>query len=177
MKVSARLDFLPVTSDLATVVHSLYLNCPTYISLIGGDMPSLNDIQRELETLRHDTRRQAVLLMREGQPVGFLDYKVAYPDLHSATISLLLIEEKLQGRGLGRAALEQLEALLRGRMDQLYAVVYGNNAQARRFWERMGFEHLRDSGPTLSWYLKSLKGAPRYPSPERCLSPEGPGVP
>ncbi|MDT7920141.1 MAG: GNAT family N-acetyltransferase [Meiothermus sp.] len=157
MKVSTRLDFLPVTSDSATVVHSLYLNCPTYISLIGGDMPSLNDIQRELDTLRHDTRRQAVLLLHQDRAVGFLDYKVAYPDLHSATISLLLIEEKLQGQGLGKAAVEQLEALLRSRMDRLYAVVYGNNQQAKRFWERLGFEHLRDSGPTLSWYLKALK--------------------
>nr|WP_297562244.1 GNAT family N-acetyltransferase [Meiothermus sp.] len=120
-------------------------------------MPTLNDIRRELDTLRHDTRRQALLLMQENRPVGFLDYKVAYPDLHSATISLLLIEEKLQGQGLGKAAVEQLEAQLSGRMEQLYAVVYGNNEQAKRFWERVGFEHLRDSGPTLSWYMKSLK--------------------
>ncbi|GIW32142.1 MAG: N-acetyltransferase [Meiothermus sp.] len=157
MKVSTRLDFSPVTSDSAAIVHELYLNCPTYISLIGGDMPTLNDIRRELDTLRHDTRRQALLLMQENRPVGFLDYKVAYPDLHSATISLLLIEEKLQGQGLGKAAVEQLEAQLSGRMEQLYAVVYGNNEQAKRFWERVGFEHLRDSGPTLSWYMKSLK--------------------
>ncbi|AWR87618.1 GNAT family N-acetyltransferase [Meiothermus taiwanensis] len=157
MKVSTRLAFLPVTTDSAVIVHNLYLNCPTYIALIGGDMPTLNDIQRELETLRHDTRRQAVLLMQEGRAVGFLDYKVAHPDLHSATISLLLIEEKLQGQGLGKAAVEQLEAQLSGRMDRLYAVVYGNNEQAKRFWERVGFEHLRDSGPTLSWYVKYLK--------------------
>lgn len=157
MKVSAHLDFLPVGTDSASVVHSLYLNCPTYIALIGGDMPTLNDIQRELETLRHDTRRQALLLKHEDHVVGFLDYKVAYPDLHSATISLLLIDESLQGRGLGKAAVEQLETLLRDRMDRLYAVVYGNNEQAKRFWERVGFEHLRDSGPTLSWYLKPLK--------------------
>ncbi|MBO1438145.1 GNAT family N-acetyltransferase [Meiothermus sp. CFH 77666] len=157
MKVSVQLDFLPVNADSASVVHNLYLNCPTYIALIGGDTPTLNDIRRELETLRHDTRRQAVLLQREDRVVGFLDYKVAYPDLHSATISLLLIDESLQGRGLGKAAVERLETLLRGRMDRLYAVVYGNNEQAKRFWERVGFEHLRDSGPTLSWYLKPLK--------------------
>jgi len=119
-------------------------------------MPTLNDIQRELETLRHDTRRQAVLLLWQNRAVGFLDYKVAYPDLHSATIGLLLIEEKLQGQGLGKAAVEQLEVQLKERMNRLYAVVYGNNEQAKRFWERLGFEHLRDSGPTLSWYVKHL---------------------
>jgi ribosomal protein S18 acetylase RimI-like enzyme len=157
MKVSVHLDFLPVNANSAPVVHSLYLNCPTYIALIGGDTPTLNDIRRELETLRHDTRRQALLLKQADHVVGFLDYKVAYPDLHSATISLLLIDESLQGRGLGKAAVEQLEALLKGRMDRLYAVVYGSNEQAKRFWEKVGFSHLRDSGPTLSWYLKPLK--------------------
>lgn len=157
MKVSVHLDLLPVTADSAPVVHSLYLNCPTYIALIGAETPTLNDIRRELETLRHDTRRQALLLLHEDHVVGFLDYKVAYPDLHSATISLLLIDESLQGRGLGKAAVEQLETLLKGRMDRLYAVVYGSNEQAKRFWEKVGFSHLRDSGPTLSWYLKPLK--------------------
>ncbi len=157
MKVSVQLDFLPVNADSAATVHSLYLNCPTYLTLIGAETPSLNDIRRELETLRHDTRRQALLLLHTNHVVGFLDYKVAYPDLHSATISLLLIDESLQGRGLGKAAVEQLETQLRGRMDRLYAVVYGNNEQAKRFWEKVGFEHLRDSGPTLSWYLKPLR--------------------
>ncbi|MCS7057673.1 MAG: GNAT family N-acetyltransferase [Meiothermus sp.] len=157
MKVSVQLDFLPVTADLAPAVHSLYLSCPTYIALIGGETPSLNDIRRELETLRQDTRRQAVLIRQGERVVGFLDYKVAHPDLHSATISLLLIEESLQGRGLGKAAVEQLEVLLKERMERLYAVVYGHNEQAKRFWERLGFEHLRDSGPNLSWYLKRLR--------------------
>ncbi|WP_027883407.1 GNAT family N-acetyltransferase [Meiothermus rufus] len=156
MRVSVHLDFLPVSADAASAVHRLYLNCPTYIALIGGDTPTLHDIERELETLRHDTRRQAVLLLCEKQVVGFLDYKVAYPDLHSATISLLLIEERLQGQGLGKAAVEGLEARLRGRMQRLFAVVYGNNEQAKRFWERVGFAHLKDSGPTLSWYQKNL---------------------
>jgi len=157
MKVSVHLDYLPVTAELAPVVLGLYLNCPTYIALIGGERPALNNIRRELETLRHDTRRQALLLLQEDHVVGFLDYKVAYPDLHSATISLLLIDESLQGRGLGKAAVEQLEALLKGRMDRLYAVVYGNNELAKRFWVKVGFDHLRDSGPSLSWYLKPLK--------------------
>lgn len=156
MKTAARLDFVPVTAEVAPEVHQLYLNSPTYISLIGGDTPSLNDIRRELETLRHDTRRQAMLLFQENEVVGFLDYKVAYPDLHSATISLILIDEHMQGHGYGRTAVEQLESLIKGRIEKLYAVVYGSNQRARTFWSVLGFEHLRDSGPTLSWYVKTL---------------------
>lgn len=156
MRTAARLDFVPVTAEVAPEVHQLYLNSPNYIAMIGGDTPSLNDIQRELETLRHDTRRQAMLLLQNDEVVGFLDYKVAYPDLHSATISLILIDEHLQSHGYGRAAVEQLEALIRGRIEKLYAVVYGSNERAKVFWSALGFEHMRDSGPTLSWYIKKL---------------------
>jgi len=147
---------MPVTTQAAPAVHELYLRCPTYIALIGGDTPTLNDIERELETLRHDTRRQALLLLAGDEVVGFLDYKVAYPDLHSATVSLLLIDERLQNQGFGRLAVEQLEALLTGRMERLYAVVYGNNEKARAFWTRRGYTHTRDGGPSLSWYVKPL---------------------
>lgn len=156
MRTATQLDFVPVSPDDAPSVHQLYRNCPTYITLIGGDYPSQNDIQRELDTLRHDTRRQAMLLLQEDRLVGFLDYKVAHPDLHSATISLLLVDERLQGQGLGTLAVEQLERQLEGRMERLYAVVYGNNEHAKRFWSRRGFVHLRDSGPNISWYMKEL---------------------
>lgn len=153
-----QLHFIPAMSlrESAELLHRLYHSCPTYISLIGGEAPSLNDIERELETLRHDTRRQAMLILEGEQMVGFLDYKVAYPDLHAATISLLLVDEKIQGRGLGRLVVEQLEALLKGRTERLYAVVYGNNERAKTFWKRCGFAHLRDSGPSLGWYEKEL---------------------
>lgn len=158
MKTAARLEFMPVTSEAAAAVHELYLHCPTYIALIGGDTPTLNDIQRELETLRHDTRRQAHLLFQDGEVIGFLDYKVAYPDLHSATVSLLLIDERVQNQGLGKLVVEQLEGLLSGRMERLYAVVYGNNEKAKAFWLRRGYTHTRDGGPSLSWYVKNLMG-------------------
>ncbi|MBF6594231.1 MAG: GNAT family N-acetyltransferase [Thermaceae bacterium] len=156
MKTAARLDFMPVTAQAAPAIHELYLHSPTYIALIGGDTPTLNDIERELETLRQDTRRQALLLFQGEEVIGFLDYKVAYPDLHSATISLLLIDERIQNQGLGKLVVEQLESLLLGRMERLYAVVYGNNEKARQFWMRRGYIHTRDGGPSLSWYMKAL---------------------
>lgn len=156
MNTVARLDFMPATVQTAPAVYELYLHCPTYIALIGGDTPTLNDIERELETLRHDTRRQALLLLQGQEIIGFLDYKVAYPDLHSATISLLLIDERLQNQGLGKLAVEELEDSLAGRIERLYAVVYGNNEKARAFWSRRGYSHTKDGGPSLSWYVKTL---------------------
>jgi GNAT superfamily N-acetyltransferase len=156
MSAVASLDFIPASVDHAAAVHDLYTRCPAYIDLIGGGMPTLTDITRELETLTPDPRRQALLLLQDNQVVGFLDYKLAYPDLHSATISLLLIDEALQNQGLGQQAIAQLEGLIKGRVETLYAAVYGNNHKARMFWQHRGFSHIRDGGPTVSWYRKDF---------------------
>jgi hypothetical protein len=156
MTLTSQLELVSVSSKDAVHIHSLYLNCPTYVTLIGGDQPSLTDVEGELSTLLQDTRRQAQLILDEHGVVGYLDYKVAYPDLHSATISLILIDERLQGRGYGKQVVQQLEQLLSGRMDRIYAVVYGNNTQAKAFWERCGYGYIRDGGPNLGWYLKEL---------------------
>ena len=156
MTLTTQLELVTVSTKDAVHIHSLYLNCPTYVALIGGDMPSLTDVEGELSTLLQDTRRQAQLILNEQGVVGYLDYKVAYPDLHSATISLILIDERIQGQGYGKQVVKQLEQLLSGRMDRIYAVVYGNNVRAKAFWDRLGYAYIRDGGPNLSWYLKEL---------------------
>ena len=156
MTLTSQLEFVAVSTKEAVHIHSLYVNCPTYVALIGGDMPSLTDVEGELSTLLQDTRRQAQLILNEQGVVGYLDYKVAYPDLHSATISLILIDERIQGQGYGKQVVKQLEQLLSGRMDRIYAVVYGSNVRAKAFWERLGYVYIRDGGPNLSWYLKEL---------------------
>lgn len=156
MKIADRFQFRPVLPALAPEIHRLYLDSPTYFNLIGMEVPSLADVERELEVLEHDPRRRASLLEQDGEVVGYLDYKLTYPEDGAATISLLLIRESLQGQGLGARALGELEARLRGEVGRLFAVVYGDNPVARHFWSRQGFAHLRDSGPSLSWYVKDL---------------------
>lgn len=158
MTLTSHLELVAVSTKDAVHIHSLYLNCPTYLALIGGDQPSLTDVEGELSTLLQDTRRQAQLILSEDQVIGYLDYKVAYPDLHSTTISLILIDERIQGNGYGKQVVKQLEQLLSGRMERIYAVVYGNNIRAKAFWERCGYGYIRDGGPNLSWYLKELGG-------------------
>lgn len=156
MTLTDALEFSTVSVRDALHIHSLYLNSPTYVALIGGDLPSLTDVEGELSTLLQDTRRQALLIKNGQGVVGYLDYKVAYPDLHSATISLILIDERIQGQGYGKLVVRQLEQLLSGRMERIYAVVYGNNLKAKAFWDRCGYSFIRDGGPNLSWYLKEL---------------------
>lgn len=156
MRIVSRFHFRTVQSTSAPEIHRLYLNSPTYFHLIGMEVPSLSDVERELGALEHDPRRRVSLLEHDGEVVGYLDYKLPYPEEGAATISLLLIREDLQGQGLGGRVLRELEAQIRGQVERLFAVVYGDNPVARRFWLRQGFAHLREGGPSLSWYVKKL---------------------
>ncbi|PZA08698.1 MULTISPECIES: GNAT family N-acetyltransferase [unclassified Meiothermus] len=164
MKTAARPELIAVDSDSASIIHELYQKSPTYFQLIGMEIPTLSDVEREVEALAHDPQRRCCLIAtptpKEGrQVVGYLDYKLHYPEAMAATISLLLIAEEHQGQGFGSLALEHLEGLLRGEVRKLYAVVYGNNPVAQRFWEARGFRHLKDGGPSLRWYVKDLPQA------------------
>jgi ribosomal protein S18 acetylase RimI-like enzyme len=149
------LEFQPVVPQVATQVHQLYQHCPAYFHLIGMEIPTRSDVEREVEASLHDPKRNCSLIFSGDRVVGYLDYKVDHPESWAATISLLLIDEQLQGQGLGGQALAFLERRLRN-IHHLYAVVYGNNPVASRFWERQGFRYLRDGGPSLRWYLKEL---------------------
>ena len=149
------LDLRPVGVEDAPLLHGLFLKSPGYFALIGMEPPALEDVARDLATLEKDERRRAFLLFQEVEAVGYLDYKLRYPEPEDATLSLLLIREDRQGQGLGRRALEHLLNHLTG-AERLYAVVYGNNARAKAFFQAQGFRHVKDGGPTLSWYVREL---------------------
>jgi ribosomal protein S18 acetylase RimI-like enzyme len=147
---------VPLSTDSAPLLHQLYERSPAYFSLIGMEIPSLADVEQEVRTIQEDPRRRAQLLFHKGQVVGYLDYKLDYPEDGVATISLLLIEEACQRQGLGTAVIEDLEEALKGQVKALYAIVYGDNPVAKIFWIHRGFRHLKDGGPSVSWYAKRL---------------------
>ncbi|GGN03618.1 N-acetyltransferase [Thermus composti] len=149
------LVFRPVLLQDAPLLHELYLACPGYFTLIGMEPPGLEDVVRDLVTLQNDPRRRAFLILEEDEVVGYVDYKLHYPEAQDATLSLLLIREDRQGQGLGRRALAHLMGHLAG-AERLYAVVYGNNPRAKAFFQGQGFRHVKDGGPALSWYVREL---------------------
>src|SRR5690606_4661799 len=88
--------------------------------------------------------------------VGYLDYKLDYPERGDATVNLLLVLPSLQSRGIGAACARDLERRLAGRSRRMLASIYGDNPRARRFWERLGFSFAIDAKPHLDWYAKTL---------------------
>ncbi|WP_018110406.1 GNAT family N-acetyltransferase [Thermus igniterrae] len=149
------LNLRPAQPEDAPLLHGLFRQSPGYFTLIGMEPPSLEDVVQDLLTLEKDPRRRAFLLLLGVEAVGYLDYKLHYPEPADATLSLLLIREDHQGQGLGRRALAHLMDHLAG-AERLYAVVYGNNPRAKRFFQAQGFRHVKDGGPALSWYVREL---------------------
>ena len=77
------------------------------------------------------------LAMEGDEPQGLV--VVRYPWLRGAYVELFAVLPAAQGRGVGRAALEFIESHYRGRTANLWLLVSGFNASARRFYERQGF--------------------------------------
>jgi len=149
------LDLAPVTPKDAPLLHRVFHLSPSYFALIGMELPTLEDVVRDLQTLEVDPRRRAFLLFLGQEPVGYPDAKLGYPGGGDATLSLLLIREDHQGQGLGQRALAHLVEGLAG-MERLYAVVYGNNPRAKAFFLAQGFRYVKDGGPAIQWYVRPL---------------------
>jgi len=176
--VEAALSLRAATPADAPAVHALYEHNPQYFEIISIPVPSPDEVGIELATAQRDERRvielvivsslgeaavqEAALDQRlrdrasAGWVVGYLDYKLDYPEEGDATVNLLLVHRAARERGLGRAVVHELEARLSGRVRRLLASIYGRNLAARRFWEGLGYRYAIDARPVVEWYGKAL---------------------
>ncbi|WP_425146455.1 GNAT family N-acetyltransferase [Deinococcus sp.] len=149
----------------APLLHELYADTPDYFALLGTQIPSLGEVERDVQTALFDPRRRLELIYTgagDEPPLGSLDYKLDFPDSGDVTINLLLIRGVLQSGGLGQQAVGLLEKQLAPQTRRLLASVLGDNPRAVAFWERLGFRFATDARPVMTWYAKSLErtGAP-----------------
>lgn len=158
--------FIPATPQDAVTIHQLYTGTPDYFRIISIPMPTLDEVQRDLEIARQDSRRHVELVLSDdnfkgvshpkGNVVGYLDYKLDYPQKGEAMVNLLMILGQLQSSGLGRQAVKDLEKQLRGRVKRVLVSIYGQNHRAERFWKSLGYSFAIDAKPILDWYGKTL---------------------
>ncbi len=159
----------PTTCDDASLVHAVYSRTPNYFDIISIPMPTLSEVERELEAAAHDPRRCTELVLvpeseaeQTRDPVsglyvaGYLDYKLDYPDPGDAMVNLLMIAAPYQGQGHGKRCVADLETRLSNRANRVLASIYGQNHRAIRFWEGLGYHFAIDAKPVLDWYAKEL---------------------
>jgi ribosomal protein S18 acetylase RimI-like enzyme len=166
MQLASPALFIPATVQDAVTIHQLYTGTPDYFRIISIPMPTLEEVERDLEIARQDPRRHVELLLADeqfkgiahpkGNVVGYLDYKLDYPKNGEAMVNLLMILGQVQSSGLGRQAVKDLEAQLKGRVKRVLVSIYGQNHRAERFWKSQGYSFAIDAKPILDWYGKLL---------------------
>ena len=150
----------PAQPEDAPRVHAIYAQSPGYFELLGAELPTLADVESELAAALSDPGRSLELLFLGEEAVGLIDYKTHHPEPQAATLSLVLIAEPYRGRGLGQAAVRHLEKTLAPKVRELYAVVYGNNPGAERFFTTLGYRFKKSGGPAVKWFSKPLSEGP-----------------
>lgn len=125
--------------------HALAALEPGLATEMGGTLAGMDPwrtlgygaeaLARGLESPHPEVTRY--LAMAGDEPQGLV--VVRYPWLRGAYIELFAVLPGAQGRGVGRAALAFIEARYRERTANLWLLVSGFNAGARRFYEQAGF--------------------------------------
>jgi ribosomal protein S18 acetylase RimI-like enzyme len=88
------------------------------------------------------------LLHRAGNFVGVLEGMRHYPDDTTWWIGLLLLAPETRGHGLGRKIIAGFsEYVYENQGTAVMLGVVEQNRAAQRFWQRMGFEWVRQTDP------------------------------
>jgi ribosomal protein S18 acetylase RimI-like enzyme len=115
---------------------------PDYFTLTEGAPAAPDAAGRLIDEAEADPLRRVLLLAAPdaGGPVGLVDLWLDQPEPGTAHVGLLLVRERLRGRGYGAEATAALERTLAQAGFQVLRLSVGDeNPGARLFWERVGF--------------------------------------
>jgi GNAT superfamily N-acetyltransferase len=132
---------LPEMAELQRVLEE----APSYSHRITGLPPGPADAQSTYSALPPDKTYDDKFVFgiwRAGAMIGVIDLIRGYPREDIAYVGLLLLSEKHQGRGYGRAAYHLLEEQIRswGTCRRVRLAVVRVNAEAIPFWLGLGFQ-------------------------------------
>ena len=87
-----------------------------------------------------DAGDRAVTAVRSGDPIGFAWWSPRGAFSRSPYLRLLVVAAQAAGTGAGTALMEAVEREAFAQAADLFLLVTRDNAGARRFYERRGFE-------------------------------------
>ncbi|WP_328291244.1 GNAT family N-acetyltransferase [Kineococcus sp. NBC_00420] len=147
-----RLAPLAGTADDVRVVQHILNQAPDYALRVTGQAPGPDDAAEMFLALPPGVDRAAKYvygLFVEDEPVGVLDVIRGWPDPATAHIGLLLLEEARTGQGLGRAAYQGVEDLVRqwNEVHCVRAAVVATNDVVLPFWRSVGLTPTGETKP------------------------------
>jgi GNAT superfamily N-acetyltransferase len=110
-----------------------------------GYPASAADMPERLERLQTDPNARALVAVDSGNVVGLATVHVRDVINHAvpiAQLTLLVVDNRARGRGVGRALVERAESWARERGARRMAVTTAlDRAGAHAFYERIGYTH------------------------------------
>lgn len=105
--------------------------------------------------MAYDAKR-VYLIEAERTGVGVIECVVGYPVAATLMLGLLVLDERWQGRGLGRRAVRWLEHYVGERQGctRVRLGVIASDAGALGFWEAMGYQR---TGAVQQWAQGSVR--------------------
>jgi len=142
MKINDSLEIRPITQDELEAVLEVYELCEDFLALGPVAKASMQMVAKDIEVSQNEGSRFCGIY-GDGKMIGVVDYaRSGYEsEPRHACIVLLMIAETSRGQGIGRAAVEAVEADIR-RNPEVTAILSGvqvNNPQAIQFWRRNGY--------------------------------------
>ncbi len=132
-----------ICSQDQAIVQAILDAAPSYYMKIDG-VPNAGSAKNVFEDLPpHCTAdsKHVLLIENESIPVGVVEIIIGYPNSKVAWIGLLVIDEKFQGMGLGKASYDLTEEYLHQfAVDSIQLGVNDTNGVGMAFWPKMGFK-------------------------------------
>lgn len=123
--------------DIDKIVDIYNSNVSFLSNHLGVSSISRDFILNELDEMKKIGFHSLVIKNYKGEVVGLCDYKLG-DDVY---LSLLMIDRRLKGNGLGKSIYQQLEDRFRKEKAKRVRidVVYNYNENVLGFWNKLGF--------------------------------------
>jgi RimJ/RimL family protein N-acetyltransferase len=146
-----RLRFTEVTEDDLADLLAIHAGNPEYAALTEGSQGEAGHYDRQM--LERDWwlgtqepgRQQLIGRLEDGAAAVWLDLLDVNPNDGHPWIGLLMVEQSLQGQGIGREAAHAAAELLAGG-EAVRAGVLPANEGALAFWRRLGYNEVDRRG-------------------------------
>ncbi len=133
-------------------IQGLFEKCLDYMLLIDGHAADPDTVAEEFQSVppgkSHDDKFVFGIANQQNDLVGLLDTLRWYPDATTWWIDTLLFVPEIRSQGLGQMVMQGFAEYARasgGRAIMLGVVE--ENKRACKFWNRMGFEFVRQTEP------------------------------
>jgi ribosomal protein S18 acetylase RimI-like enzyme len=133
-------------------IQQLFEQCLDYMLLVDGHPAEPNGVEEDFLSVpsgkSHEDKFVFGIANQQKEIVGLLDTLCWYPNETTWWIDMLLFVPESRSRGLGEKVLQGFVEY--ARLSGAHAIMLGvveDNIRAYKFWNRMGFEFVRETEP------------------------------